>query len=82
MVRLINPEDWFLVMVMLAGVVTFPFIIACMGLAFKISLSKLFNREIIIIFFQLLGIFFFSLLLIQVSVLSDGMGANLIYGRF
>ena len=82
MVRLINPEDWFLVMIVLAGVVTFPLIIACMALAFKIPLNKLFNREIIIIFFQLLGIFFFSLLLIQVSVLSDGMGAILIYGRF
>lgn len=82
MVRLINPEDWFLVMIVLAGVVTFPLIIACLALAFKIPLNKLFNKEIIIIFFQLLGIFFFSLLLIQVSVLSDGMGANLIYGRF
>jgi hypothetical protein len=82
MVRLINPEDWFLVVVMLAGVVTFPFIISCIALAFKIPLNKLFNKEIIIIFFQLLGIFFFSLLLMQVSVLSDGMGANLIYGRF
>ena len=82
MVRLINPEDWFLVMVMLGGVVTFPFIIACIALAFRIPLNKLFNKEIIIIFFQLLGIFFLSLLLMQVSVLSDGMGANLIYGRF
>ena len=69
-------------MIVLAGVVTCPLIIACLALAFKIPLNKLFNREIIIIFLQLLGIFFFSLLLIQVSVLSDGMGANLIYGRF
>lgn len=82
MVRLINPEDWFLVMTVLAGVVTFPIIVACMALAFKVPLNKIFNREIIAIFFQLLGIAFFSLLLMQVSILSDGMGANLIYGRF
>lgn len=82
MVRLINPEDWFLVMAVLAGVVTFPVIVACMALAFKVPLNKIFNREIIVIFFQLLGIAFFSLLLMQVSILSDGMGANLIYGRF
>ena len=47
-------------MIVLAGVVTFPLIIACMALAFKIPLNKLFNREIIIIFFQLLGIFFYG----------------------
>ena len=82
MVRLINPEDWFLVMMLLAGVLTFPFIIACMALAFKIPLNKLFNKEIVVIFFQLLGIVFFSLLLMQISILSDGMGAKLIYGRF
>lgn len=82
MVRLINPEDWFLVMAVLAGVVTFPFIVACMALTFKVPLNKIFNREIIGIFFQLLGIVFFSLLLMQVSIFSDGMGANLIYGRF
>ncbi len=82
MVRLINPEDWFLVMAVLAGVVTFPLIVACMALVFKLPLNKIFNKEIIVTFFQLVGIFFFSLLLMQVSILSDGMGANLIYGRF
>lgn len=82
MVRLINPEDWFLVLTVLAGLITFPLLVAGIAMVFRVSLGKIFNKEVLSVFGQLLGIVFFSMLLIQVSIYSDGMGASLIYGRF
>jgi hypothetical protein len=82
MVRLINPEDWFLVLIVLEALISFPLLIAITAFIFKIPFVKIFNQEIGIIFLQLSGIVLFTFLLIQVSVNSDGMGANLIYGRF
>lgn len=82
MVRLINPEDWFLVLTVLASLLTLPFVIATIALIFKIPLSKVFDKAIWTVVAQLFGIVIFTLLLIQVNIYSDGMGAKLIYGRF
>ena len=82
MVRLINPEDWFLVFLILTAAISFPLIIAGISFIFKIPLKKVFNIEVLITLFQLIGILFLSLLLIQLSISSDGIGTNLIYGRF
>jgi hypothetical protein len=82
MVRLINPEDWFLVLTVLASLLTFPIVIALISKICGIPLSKSFDKKIWIVAAQLFGIVVFTLLLIQVSIYSDGMGAKLIYGRF
>jgi len=82
MVRLINPEDWFLVLTVLAALITLPLTIAIIAFLCKIPLSLGFNKEIWTVVAQILGIIIFTLLLIQVNIYSDGMGAKLIYGRF
>lgn len=82
MVRLINPEDWFLVFVVFASFLTFPIVLTVIAKFCKIPLSKVFDRAIWTVVFQLIGIILLTLLLIQTSVHSDGMGSKLIYGRF
>jgi hypothetical protein len=82
MASLINPEDWFLIMTVLASVVTFPLAIALIALVCKIPLAKIFNKAIWTVVAQLFGIVIFTLLLIQININSDGLGAALIYGRF
>jgi len=82
MVRLINPEDWILVLAVLGSLVSFPAALAIVASIYKIPLSKIFNKGTWVVVAQLTGIVLFTLLLIQVSVYSDGMGAKLIYGRF
>jgi hypothetical protein len=82
MASLINPEDWFLILTVLASVVTFPLIVAVIALLCKIPLSKVFNKAIWTVVAQLFGIVIFTLLLIQINIDSDGLGAALIYGRF
>jgi hypothetical protein len=82
MTRFLNPEDLVLVLTVLASLVTFPAIIAIVARIFHIPLSAVFNREIWTVAGQILGIVIFTLLLIQVGINSDGLGAKLIYGRF
>ena len=82
MVRLINPEDWFLILTILASLVSFPMVLALAALLCRIPLAKVFNIKLWTIVFQLVGIFIFVLLLIQASIHADGMGVKLIYGRF
>lgn len=79
---LINPEDWFLVLIVLASLVTFPAVMAIVARMFHIPLSKVFNKDIWVVAGQIFGIVIFTLLLIQVGIDSDGLGAKLIYGRF
>jgi hypothetical protein len=82
MLRVINPEDWFLVLIVFGSLVTFPAVLAVTARVFNVPLSRIFNKEIWIIVGQISGIAIFTLLLIQVSIDSDGLGAKLIYGRF
>jgi hypothetical protein len=82
MASLINPEDWFLILTVLASLATFPLVIAMIAMACKIPLSKIFNKAIWTVVAQLFGIVIFTLLLIQININSDGLGAKLLYGRF
>lgn len=82
MASLINPEDWFLILTVLASLATFPLVIAMIAMACKIPLSKIFNKTIWNVVAQLFGIVIFTLLLIQININSDGLGATLLYGRF
>jgi hypothetical protein len=79
---LINPEDWFLVLTVLASLVTFPAVMAIVARMFHIPLSKVFNKDTWVVAGQIFGIVIFTLLLIQAGIDSDGLGAKLIYGRF
>ena len=82
MTRFLNPEDLVLVLTVLASLATFPAVIAIVARIFHIQFSAVFNREIWTVAGQILGIVIFTLLLIQVGIDSDGLGAKLIYGRF
>lgn len=82
MPRFINPEDWFLVLTILAGVGTFPLAMALVARVFGIPMKQVFNKEAWAVVGQVIGIVAFTLLLIQAGIDSDGLGANLIYGRF
>lgn len=82
MPRFINPEDWFLVLTILAGVGTFPLAMAFGAMVFGIPMKQVFDRGSWATAGQLIGIVAFILLLIQAGIDSDGLGAKLIYGRF
>jgi len=82
MAYLINPEDWFLILNVLASVATFPLAIAMIAMVYKIPLSNVFNKAIWTVVAQLFGIVIFTLLLIQININSDGLGVSLLYGRF
>ena len=82
MPRFINPEDWFLVLTVLAGLATFPVAIAAAAMAFGVPLDRVFNKRLWTVVGQIVGIVAFTLLLVQVGIDTDGLGANLIYGRF
>lgn len=82
MPRFINPEDWFLVLTVLASLATFPFVLAVVARTFGVPLDRVFNGRIWTVVGQVVGIVAFIFLLVQVGINSDGLGANLIYGRF
>ena len=82
MVRLINPEDLFLILTILASLASFPIALTFVAFLCRIPLARVFNLKLWITVLQLLGIFLFTLMLIQASIQADGMGAKLIYGRF
>lgn len=82
MLHLINSEDWVLVLTVLGSLLTLPVVMATCAAIFKIPLFKIFNKGIWVVVAQLFGIVILTLLLLQVSIHSDGMGAKLIYGRF
>jgi hypothetical protein len=82
MPRFINPEDWFLVLTVFASLATFPIAIAAGARVFGVPLDRVFNRRVWAVVGQIVGIAAFILLLVQVGIDTDGLGAKLIYGRF
>lgn len=82
MVRLINPEDWLLVLAVLASLASLPLALLIVLRIFHIPAGTLFCRKAFLVAGQILGIILMILLLVQVGIDSDGLGAKLIYGRF
>jgi hypothetical protein len=82
MPRFINPEDWFLVLTVLSGLASLPLVLLAVAAIFHIPVKKVFDLDVWKVVGQMVGIVAFTLLLVQVGVDSDGLGAKLIYGRF
>jgi hypothetical protein len=78
----IKASDFILVMAAFVSAITFPVIVLIVSVLFKIPFSSILNAQVIIVIGKLFGIVLIAMLLLHLSIQSDGLSSQLIYGRF
>ena len=78
----VSSADFILVMAVLVSAITFPVIVLIVSTVFRIPFSSILNVQVIGVIWKLFGIVLIAMLLLHVSIQSDGLSMQLIYGRF